>query len=75
MRTEGETLRFRDISRISIPIISGTNKDTNLDFIPLESPCDSEQNRPSPDFYNPFPDYDPKTTSTNFGPVEWEIAC
>jgi hypothetical protein len=50
MQSEGETLGFRDISRFSIPIISGTKQDKNPDFIPLESPCDSEQNRPSPDF-------------------------
>jgi hypothetical protein len=35
---------------ISIPIISGTNQDKNYDFIPLESPCDSEQNWSNPDF-------------------------
>ena len=50
METEGETFGFRDISRFSIVNISWTKWDKNPDFIPLESPCDSEQNRPSPDF-------------------------
>jgi hypothetical protein len=44
MWMEWETLGFRDISRISILIISGTKKDKNLDLIPLESPCESKQN-------------------------------
>jgi hypothetical protein len=61
-----------------IPIISGTKQDKNPDFIPLKLPC-IELNRPSPDFYIPFPDYDPKTTSGKkgvfLGPVEWEITC
>jgi hypothetical protein len=43
-------LGFRDISRFTTMIISLTKKDKNPDFIPLESPCDSEQNKPSPDF-------------------------
>jgi hypothetical protein len=46
----GDTSGFRDISRFSIVNISWTKWDKNPDFIPLESPCDSEQNRPSPDF-------------------------
>ena len=46
----GDTSGFLDISRFSIVNISWTKWDKNPDFIPLESPCDSEQNRPSPDF-------------------------
>jgi hypothetical protein len=78
MYLQGETLGFPDISRFPIPIISWTTEGKNLDFIPLESPCDSKQNKPSPDFKSPFPNYDPKTNSWKkgyFGAVEWEIAC
>jgi hypothetical protein len=41
-------LGFRDISRFSIPIISGKKQDKNPDFIPLELFRNFEQNRPSP---------------------------
>jgi hypothetical protein len=46
----GEDFGFLWYFTISIPIISGTNQDKNYDFIPLESPCDSEQNWSNPDF-------------------------
>ena len=64
---EEENFGFRDILRISIPIISETKKDKNLDFVLLESPCDPEQDRPIPGFKIPFPDYVPKTTSVKKG--------
>jgi|688.fasta_scaffold469673_1 hypothetical protein len=42
MQSEGDIFGFCDILRISIPIFSGTKKEKKIDFIPLESPCDSE---------------------------------
>ena len=53
----GKSSGPRDILRISIPIISGTKKDKNLDFVPLELPCEIEQDELSLDFKCLFSGY------------------
>lgn len=68
-KSEGR-LGCRDILRISISIISGIKKDKKLNLVPLESPCNSEQDRP-------IPDYAPKAFSGKrgvFGCFDSEIA-
>jgi hypothetical protein len=42
-------------------------KDKMINFVPLESPCDSEQDRRIPDFPSPFYDSFPKITSGKKG--------
>lgn len=52
--------------------------DKMIDFVPLESPCDSEQDRRIPDFPSPFYDSFPKITTGKkgfFGSFESDIAC